>query len=271
MFATGEQRPRSKYVEQKRKQRDYERSRRKTYKQGRKRHKTLLYLFEKGLDQLQTVFNTYPQIQLSDHERQYLRTIKTVLQQQQFLATHPAKELNNRIVSLPKPYVRPIIGGKENKRVEFSMKVHMLQVDGICMIDKMDFNAFDETTRLKLRTVKHQTVFNELYQLGADRIYATNANRKYLTQKKVFTCFAKKGPKTNNATEKKLKSIIANRRATVMEGSFGTHKTAYGLQKIKAKTAEREIIWVFFGIMTANAVKISKRRATESPPVKKAA
>lgn len=143
------------------------RSRRKTYKQARKRHKALLYLLEKGLDQLQTLFNTYPQIQPSDHERQYLRTIKTVLQQQQFLTTHPAKELKNRIVSLPKQYVRPIIRGKENKRVEFGMKVHMLQVDGICMIDKMDFNAF-----------------NELHQLGADRIYATNPNRKYLTKKR---------------------------------------------------------------------------------------
>ena len=264
-------RPRSKYLEQRGKQRDYDRSRRKTYKQARKRHKALLYLLGKGLDQLQALFNDHPQIQLSSHERQYLRTIKTVLQQQRFLATYPAKDLNNRIVSLPKPYVRPIIRGKENKRVEFGMKVHMLQVDGICMIDKMDFNAFNETTRLKLSTVKHQTVFNELHQLGADRIYATNANRKYLTQKKIFTCFEKKGPKTNNVAEKKLKSIIANQRSTVMEGSFGTHKTAYGLQKVKAKGKEREMIWVFFGIMTANAVKISKRRASESPPVKKAA
>lgn len=41
-------RPRSKYVEQLRKQRDYDRSRRKTYKQGGKRHKALLHLLEKG-------------------------------------------------------------------------------------------------------------------------------------------------------------------------------------------------------------------------------
>ena len=147
----------------------------------------------------------------------------------------------------------------------------MLQVDGICMIDKMDFNAFNETTRLKLSTLKHAAVFNELHQLGADRIYATNGNQKYLIQKKVFTCFAKKGPKTNNTAERKLKSIIANQRSTVMEGSFGTHKTAYGLHKIKAKGEAREMVWVFFTVMTANAVKISKRLASESHPVKKAA
>ena len=107
--------------------------------------------------------------------------------------------------------------------------------------------------------------------MGADRIYATKANRKYLTRKKVFTCFAQKGPKTNNPAERKLKSIIANQRSTVMEGSFGTHKTAYGLHKVKAKGEAREMVWVCFGIMTANAVKISKRLASESPPTKRAA
>jgi len=55
-----------------------------------------------------------------------------------------------------------------------------------------------------------------------------------------------------------------------MEGSFGTHKTAYGLDKIKAKGQEREMVWVFFGVMTANAVKISKK-ISEGPPHHKAA
>lgn len=253
-------RPRSKYTDQKYKQRNYDRKRRKTYKEGKKRKKALLYLLEKGLNQLQELLNEYPQLQLTEYDRGYLRTIKKVLEQQQFLMTHPAKELNDRIVSLSKPYVRPIIRGKETKRVEFGMKVHMLQVDGICMIDKMDFNAFNEGTRLKISSLKHRMTFGSLHQLGADQIYATNKNRTYLTNKKVFTCFPKKGPKKDTPAEKKLKGLIANQRSTVMEGSFGTHKTAYGLDKIKATGTKREIVWVFFGIMTANAVKISKRK-----------
>ena len=115
-------RPRSKYVEQKQKQRAYDRKRRKTYKQGKKRKASLLYLLEKGLGQLQGSLNGHPEIQLSIHERNYLKTIKKVAEQQQFLQTHSAKELSHRIVSLSKPYIRPIIRGKENKRVEFGMK-----------------------------------------------------------------------------------------------------------------------------------------------------
>lgn len=268
----GVPRPRSKYVGQKRKQRDYDRSRRKTYKAGAKRKKALLYLLEKGIGLLQKLLDRHPGFILSYADRKYLRTIKEVLEQQNFLLSHPAKELKNRIVSLSKPYVRPIVRGKETKRVEFGMKVHMLQVDGICFIDKMSFNAFNEGTRLKISTLKHRSMFGELYQVGADRIYATNNNRKYLTKKKIFTCFPKKGPKSDTKAEKGLRSMIANLRSTVMEGSFGTHKTAYGLNKIKARGAKREMTWVFFGVMTANAVKMSKRCIEEEhPPLKRAA
>ncbi len=264
-------RPRSKYIDQKRKQRDYDRRRRKTYRQGQKRKTSLLYLLEKGLGQLQGLLDGNPQIQLNIHERKYLRTIKKVLEQQTFLQSHPANELKDRVVSLAKPYIRPIVRGKENKRVEFGMKAHLLQSDGISYFDCMDFNAFNETTRLKISVLKHKSIFGECHQLGADNIYPSNANRKYLTEKKIFTCFPKKGPKKNNKQESKLKSIISTARATVMEGSFGMHKTSYGLNKVKAKNKANEMVWVFFGVMTANAVLISKRRATESPPGLKAA
>lgn len=224
-------RPRSKYTEQKQKQRAYDRQRRKTYKQGKKRKTALLYLLKKGLGQLQHSLNHHPEIQLSIHERNYLKTIKKVVEQQQFLQTHPATELNDRIVSLSKPYIRPIVRGKENKRVEFGMKAHILQTDGISYIDCMNFKAFNETTRLKISVIKHKAVFGQCHQLGADNIYPTNGNRRYLTEKKIFTCFVPKGRKKHNKQETKLKSLISTARATVMEGSFGMHKTSYGDRK----------------------------------------
>lgn len=135
----------------------------------------------------------------------------------------------------------------------------------------MNFNAFNETTRLKMSVIKHKAVFGQCHQLGADNIYPTNGNRKYLTQKKIFTCFVPKGRKKNNKQESKLKSLLSTARATVLEGSFGSHKTSYGLNKVKAKTQKNEIVWVFFGIMTANAMIISKRKTTESPPRAQAA
>lgn len=211
-------RPRSKYREQKQKQQAYDRRRKKPYRLGMKRKRSLVYLLEKGLHQLQDFFNSHPDIRLSVQEKEYIRTIRRVLEQQRFLLTHPAKELKDRIVSLPRPYIRPIVRGKENKRVEFGMKVHMLQVDGICIIDKLDFNAFNESTRLRFSVLKHRSLFGQCNQLGADRIYATNKNRRYLTDQKIFTSFPKKGPKTDLLQEVKLRQILSSARATVMGG-----------------------------------------------------
>ena len=149
--------------------------------------------------------------------------------------------------------------------------IHVLQVDGLSFLDAMSFNKFNETTRLKLSVLKHKAVFGRTSQLGADRIYASNGNRRYCTGSKIFTCFPKKGPKKHSPAERILSSEIARQRATVMEGVFGTHKDHYGLRKIKVKGEKREKLMVLFATMSANAVKIAKKRQERPPPADRAA
>ena len=51
------------------------------------------------------------------------------------------------VLSLAKPWLRPIVRGKETKKVEFGFKAHILQA-GICIIDYLAANAFNESTVL---------------------------------------------------------------------------------------------------------------------------
>ena len=76
----------------------------------------------------------------------------------------------------------------------------------------------------------------------------------------MVTCFPKKGKDNSNKEERQTRSQIGKTRATRLEGSFGNEKNHYGLRKIKALSAGTEKVWVFFGIMTANAVLLSKRQ-----------
>ena len=48
-------------------------------------------------------------------------------------------------------------------------------------------------------------------------------------------------------------------RATAMEGSFGTQKVHYALRRDKARTKRVEILYIFFGIHTANVVQLAGR------------
>lgn len=252
--------PRSKYIEQKDKYYNYQRKKRKSQKDTTKRTRSLLYLlgkFNQLLDNLEDQY--YNQIQLPDKYYQNRKVIRKVyLQQMQIFET--GKSLPDRIVSISKSYIRPIVRGKEIKKVEFGAKVNMIQVDGINFIEHLSFDPFHEGKRLISCIWLSQHLFGKTTHISADRIYATNKNRKYCTSKGITTNFARKGRAGKHEQHRKAISKELNKeRASRMEGSFGTEKEHYSLKKIKAKTQANETLWIFFGVHTANTVRIAKK------------
>lgn len=62
---------------------------------------------------------------------------------------------------------------------------------------------------------------------------------------------------------KVLRSELSKERATRLEGSFGTQKQHYSLSRIKAGNRKTEILWIFFGIHTANAILMIEKSETK--------
>lgn len=56
-----------------------------------------------------------------------------------------------------------------------------------------------------------------------------------------------------------VREDLARVRATTMEGSFGTQKEHYAMRRIKARMRMTEILYIFFGLHTANAVLLADR------------
>jgi len=114
---------------------------------------------------------------------------------------------------------------------------------------------------LKKTIWKAQKLTNKKVRLlGADAIYATNANRTYVSKRKIKTDFKPKGqPGRHKAHKTQLAKMITKERASRLEGSFGTDKAYFLLNKIKARTKETEILWIFIGIHTSNALNIGRR------------
>lgn len=91
--------------------------------------------------------------------------------------------------------------------------------------------------------------------VATDSIYATNVNRRFCTKYGIFTSFVRKGRAARDENLRKIvRSALSRERATRLEGSFGTHKQHYSLAKVKARNRKPEILWIFFGIHTSNAV-----------------
>ena len=61
-----------------------------------------------------------------------LETITRVYRQQKnhFNSGDSRESIPNRIVSVSKPYIRPIVRGKETKTVEFGAKCNNILIDG---------------------------------------------------------------------------------------------------------------------------------------------
>jgi hypothetical protein len=192
-----------------------------------------------------------------------IRIITTVLSQQQEIF-ETGKSVPNRIVSLSKAYIRPIVRGKEVKPVEFGAKVNMIQFGGINFIEHMSFSAFHEGIRLKQSVRYGRELVGRITHLSGDDIYATNANRTYCKKENITHGFKRKGRAGKHEEHRKiLHSVLRKERATRMEGSFGTEKEHYGLKKIRAMTQLNEELCIFFGVHTANAVRIAKKMAQE--------
>ena len=254
--------PRSKYEEQWNKYNNFSHKRKKTHKEIAKRTRSLLYLLEKIVVLLKGIENQYQeQLELPREYYEKLKIIRKVLKQQQEIF-ETGKSVPDRIVSISKSYIRPIVRGKEVKAVEFGAKVNMIQFDGINFIEYLSFNAFNEGTRL-VKSIRYgRSLFGKITHISADDIYATNANRKYSTAAHIVTNFKRKGRAGKHEEHRKIISKELRKERTIrMEGSFGTEKEHYGLQKIKARTELNEILWIFFGVHTANAVRIAKRLA----------
>ena len=253
--------PRSKFLKWKKRYQGYSKMRRKTVKKKTALTRALLHLLDKFLN-FETTLHHQNHIVFTKAYYQRVAIIKKVyIQQLSYFKT--GESPTNRIVSIAKDYLRPIVRGKEIKAVEFGAKVNKIQIDGINFIEHLNFNSFNEGTRLKSTVFKVQRLTKTKTKIiGADAIYATNSNRKFITKHKIQTDFRPKGKQSKKHKEQqKLRTLITKERATRLEGSFGKEKEYYHLKKIKAKTKPTERLWIFFGIHTANALEIGRRKA----------
>lgn len=262
--------PRTKYNDVSSAYLSFAKTRKKSHRKKRKITWRLLHLLRKLLNELSSILKSN-KMTLDKRSASRYNIIYNVLEQQEELFR--SGNVSNRIVSIDKPYIRPIVRGKESKSVEFGAKVNAIQVGGFNFIEHLNFNAFHEGIRVPECITLHKMLFNIKPRFFAgDAIYATNKNRTFCKENHISTNFVPKGRRPKNDKEKKkLRRELNIIRSTVLEGSFGTEKEHYSLRKIKVRTKKNEIFCILFGIHTANFFRLSERINTEKKKLLKAA
>ena len=261
-------RPRTKYLDVEKANLTYMKQRKHNKSQQRKLTRRLIKLLAKILEEIRKMMREHDdEDQLTLREKSTLDIITKVYRQQKnhFNSNDPRESIPDRIVSISKPYVRPIVRGKEVKNVEFGAKCNNILIDGISFIEKLSFNAFNEGTRLEHCIKMHKRLFKvDAKKIGGDTGYAGTANRNLCKELGIQTSFVKRGRPTTEKNDKDyVRQELARVRATAMEGSFGTQKEHYDMRRIKARKKKTEILYIFFGIHTANVVHLAGRLAEQ--------
>ena len=133
--------------------------------------KQLRYL-KRNLQILQ-VMETIPGVgTLSPRLQEKITTIELLYAQQLSMYQNKTHQVEDRIVSIHQPHVRPIIRGKAKAFAEFGAKIELSVVDGYSFLETMSWDAFHEGKGLR-DTIKRYHLENDCYSevVLADRIY----------------------------------------------------------------------------------------------------
>jgi len=178
--------------------------------------------------------------------------INLLYQQQKAMYDEQKLTIEDRILSIHQPYVRSIVRGKITAKVEFGAKTHVSIIDGSSSLDETSLAAFNEGSHMVEYVEKYKVRFG-CYprELLADKIYCTRFNRAWLKEKGIKLIAKPLGRPSA------VQNHVSPGERNPIEGKFGQAKTAYGLNRIKARLRTTSESWIASIILVLNLVKLA--------------
>ncbi|MBN2412838.1 IS5 family transposase [candidate division KSB1 bacterium] len=199
----------------------------------------------------------------SKQELQSFWIIQELYRQQQQMYNERSHKIEDRIVSISQPHVRPIVRGKAKSEVEFGAKISASVVSGFVFLDRVSWDAYHEASDLPLQVEKHKERSGFYPEVViADGIYGTRENRAWLAERNIRYSGKPLGrpPKLDmgKAAEFKLQQKQRKKEIGIrshIEGKFGEGKRAYDLDLVKAKLPKTSESWIAAIFMVMNIAR----------------
>lgn len=215
-----------------------------------------LGFLKRNLRTIRTMSGNVPLSVLSNQDYRKLLVTSEVYRQQSELLGMFGKEhrrIDDRIVSLSKPHVRPIVRGKASADVEFGAKLSVSVIEGKTYLDRISWDAYNEGGDLQAQAEafkKKTGAYPE--SIHADKAYRNRENLRWCRENNIRLSGPSLGrplvEEVDQAARRKLQRLDERIRIEV-EGRFGTAKRRYRLDKIMTKlreTSETTIALIFF-------------------------
>lgn len=193
---------------------------------------------------------------LTDKQRDMLNVITTVFEQQKIMLESHTKSIPQRIVSLSQPWIRPIVRGKAKAKTEFGAKLHISLTDGYARVERLDYEAFNETDDF-IPAVEHYRARAGKYpaRVLADKLYRNRNNLDYCKEHHIAISGPRLGRPPKDAADDKKQEYADLCERNTIEGEFGTGKHSYGWDRIAARLKNTSETVICLAILVMNLRK----------------
>jgi len=254
--------PRTYRVIAKKQYNGFSKSRRKTGRSIRRTRRQQLNYLRRNLKHIDTVIQRHPgewENALTRWQRERLAVIRTLYAQQREMYESGSTRIDDRIVSLSQPWVRPIVRGKQNAPVEFGAKVAMSDIDGFLRIEYLSWDAFNECHTLQESVEAYRKAYGHYpKRVLADTIFRTRDNLRYCKEHGIHLNGPRLGKPTKDPAIRKqelhLEWLESGERGDI-ERRFGIGKRCYSLGRITAKLQHTSEIMIHMSVLTLNLQK----------------
>jgi len=200
-----------------------------------------------------------------------LLVIQELYRQQRWMHTHRCHRIADRLVSLSQPHVRPIVRGKAGCPVEFGAKISVSVVDGFSFVDRISWDAYNESVDLVPQLDAFRRRFgHDPASVHVDQIYRTRENRRACASRGIRLSGPPLGrPRTiTEATAEQVKQDHQQARddATArmaIEGKFGQGKRRFGLGRLMAKLARTSETMIHVSFLVMNLEHLLTRAVVD--------
>jgi hypothetical protein len=193
--------------------------------------------------------------------RQYknLLVIHEVYRQQQWMYDHKEQRIDDRIVSVSQPHIRPIKRGKAGAATEFGAKISVGLTEGFAYVDRISWGAYNESGDLVEQAKNYRERFGYYpASIHADQIYRTRGNRKFCKKYGIRLS----GPPLGRppAEVEKRREIRLQARQDELdripiEGKFGQGKRRFSLSRVMCKLARTSETAIMIAFIVMNIEK----------------
>jgi hypothetical protein len=225
--------------------------RRPSRNEKRKALKKQLQYIKRNLSHIQQLIDNGAFLESLNKKRyKMLLVVTEVYRQQSWLIENKKQSIQDRIVSLSQPHIRPIVRGKAGKPVEFGAKISASYFDGYVFLDRISWDNFNESGDLKSQIEAYYN-FTGYYpeSVHVDRIYRTRENRAWCKERGIRMSGPPLGrPPAYLSQETKNQTKENEKIRNSIEGKFGQAKRRFSLARVMAKlshTSETAIAVTF--------------------------